>query len=81
MERKLIIVQLTNKYFSIFSGALRLSWRLHNITQDDKFLEKAFYFAEKSKAIHLLASLQESSAKSFAGIPQKLIEKRKNFKS
>jgi CHAT domain-containing protein/tetratricopeptide (TPR) repeat protein len=45
------------------------------------FLEQAFYFAEKSKSAVLLEAISESDAKSFAGIPQNLLEEEKGLKS
>lgn len=44
-------------------------------------LELAFYFAEKSKSAVLLEAISESDAKSFAGIPQNLLEEEKGLKS
>ncbi|HEY0743068.1 MAG TPA: CHAT domain-containing tetratricopeptide repeat protein [Chryseosolibacter sp.] len=44
-------------------------------------LEQAFYFAEKSKSAVLLEAISESDAKSFAGIPQNLLEEEKGLKS
>lgn len=43
--------------------------------------EQAFYFAEKSKSAVLLDAISESDAKSFAGIPQNLLEEEKGLKS
>lgn len=43
--------------------------------------EQAFYFAEKSKSAVLLEAISESDAKSFAGIPQNLLEEEKSLKS
>jgi CHAT domain-containing protein/Tfp pilus assembly protein PilF len=44
-------------------------------------LEHAFYFAEKSKSAVLLEAISDSDAKSFAGIPQNLLEEEKGLKS
>jgi CHAT domain-containing protein/Flp pilus assembly protein TadD len=39
-----------------------------------KYYEEAFYFAEKSKGAVLLEAISDANAKSFAGIPEKLLE-------
>lgn len=46
-----------------------------------RLLEQAFYFAEKSKSAVLLEAISESEAKSFAGIPQNLLEQENSLKS
>ena len=45
------------------------------------YFEKAFYFAEKSKSSVLLESIAETQAKSFAGIPQELLDQERKIKS
>ncbi len=45
------------------------------------YFEKAFYFAEKSKSSVLLESIAETQAKSFAGIPQELLDQELKIKS
>lgn len=45
------------------------------------YMEKAFYFAEKSKSSVLQESIAETQAKSFAGIPQELLDQEKKIKS
>ena len=46
-----------------------------------KYREIAFYFAEKSKSAVLQESIADAQAKSFAGIPQDLVDEEKNLKS
>lgn len=43
--------------------------------------ELAFYFAEKSKSAVLLESILDSNAKSFAGIPEYLLEEERTLKA
>ncbi|MCX8490184.1 MAG: tetratricopeptide repeat protein, partial [Cyclobacteriaceae bacterium] len=45
------------------------------------YFERAFYFAEKSKSSVLLESIAETQAKSFAGIPQELLDQERKIKS
>jgi CHAT domain-containing protein/Tfp pilus assembly protein PilF len=46
-----------------------------------EFLELTFYFAEKSKSAALLEAISDSDAKSFAGIPNDLLEEEKGLKT
>jgi CHAT domain-containing protein/Tfp pilus assembly protein PilF len=46
-----------------------------------RYLELAFYFAEKSKSAVLLEAISDADAKSFAGIPANLLEEEKNLKT
>jgi CHAT domain-containing protein/Tfp pilus assembly protein PilF len=52
-----------------------------NAVSKEKYLRLAFYFAEKSKSAVLLESISDANAKSFAGIPDSLIEREKELKS
>jgi CHAT domain-containing protein/Tfp pilus assembly protein PilF len=45
------------------------------------FFRQAYYFAEKSKSAVLLESISNAHAKSFAGIPEDLLEQEKQLKS
>jgi CHAT domain-containing protein len=45
------------------------------------YLEQAFHFAEKSKSAMLSASIADTKAKSFAGIPEKVLDNEKQLKA
>jgi len=45
------------------------------------FADLAFYFAEKSKSAVLLEAISDANAKSFAGIPNDLLEEEKSLKA
>ncbi|GAI19505.1 unnamed protein product, partial [marine sediment metagenome] len=60
--------------------AVETTLELYKLTKDRKLLEKAFTFAEKSKAGVLRQSLSENKAKQFAGIPDKLLESERQLK-
>ena len=49
--------------------------------QKNPYKHLAFYFAEKSKSAVLLDAISESDAKSFAGIPSRLLDEEKDLKS
>lgn len=47
---------------------------LYQKTRDRKYLEEAFYFAERNKASLLISSLAEAKAKKFGNIPASLLK-------
>lgn len=66
----------------VYEDGVRISTALADITASPKkYFERAFYFAEKSKSAVLQESIADSQAKSFAGIPQELIDQEANLKS
>lgn len=60
-----------NSFFTA-SGTTLMS-KLFGLTQNLQYLEKAFYFMERSKANELLADMQLSRATSLSKIPKKLL--------
>lgn len=52
-----------------------------NALKKRPYFEDAFYFAEKSKSAVLLEAISDANAKSFAGIPDKLLDEEKRLKS
>lgn len=66
----------------VYEDGVRLASAISEITgTPKKYREIAFYFAEKSKSAVLQESIADSQAKSFAGIPQALVDEEKNLKS
>jgi CHAT domain-containing protein/uncharacterized protein HemY len=59
----------------IAASAAQVAWKKKT------YREQAFYFAEKSKSAVLLESISDAQAKSFAGIPEELLNEEKNLKS
>ncbi|OJJ22311.1 hypothetical protein BKI52_06410 [marine bacterium AO1-C] len=55
--------------------------QLYSITQDKKYLDKAFYFFERDKASMLLKSQSEANAKRFGGIPSNLLAQEKELRT
>jgi|GEM_PF-3113571 len=51
------------------------------VSQDSKYLEEAFYYAERSKANVLVSALQESQVKKFSGIDQNLVNREQELKT
>jgi tetratricopeptide (TPR) repeat protein len=66
----------------VYEDGVRLAAAISEITaKPRKYEEIAFYFAEKSKSAVLQESIADTQAKSFAGIPQDLVDEEKNLKS
>ena len=66
----------------VYESGVRIAQTLSEVTATKtKYRELAFYFAEKSKAAVLLESIADANAKSFAGIPQELVEQEKTLKA
>ncbi len=60
---------LAEKALSVYEGGIETALTLYQMQKEDYFLEEAFSFAERNKAMLLLESLQASDAISQAGIP------------
>jgi CHAT domain-containing protein/tetratricopeptide (TPR) repeat protein len=66
----------------IYEDAVSISVALSEITlKKQYYLNEAFYFSEKNKGAVLLESIADAEAKSFAGIPDSVLLKEKNFKN
>ncbi len=66
----------------VYADGVRISkTTLDNAVRKKEYQELIFYFAEKSKSAALLSAISDANAKSFAGIPQDLLENEKNIKS
>jgi len=65
---------LSQRSFPIFEDALRVAFDLCDLTGADEHLEAAFSIMESGKALSLLENLVELKARSFAGIPPKVLQ-------
>jgi len=66
----------------VYEDGVRIAFSISEVTVHSKtYKEIAFYFAEKSKSAVLQESIADAQAKSFAGIPNDLLEGEKNKKS
>ena len=77
IESKLLLAESEG---SIYEMGIMCSHTLYSLTQQTEYIEQAFYFAEKGKSSVLLDALNEEKAKSFAEIPDSLLQKEQNFK-
>lgn len=60
---------------STFHDAIKISYKLYKLTQDEKYAHLAFEFTEKGKSANLLASVRDVKAKEFGGIPDSLLKR------
>ena len=63
-----------NAFFT--EAGMQLVDNLFRLTKDERFIEKAFYFSERSKANELFSDIQQSNAKSLARIPKEILSKK-----
>ncbi len=75
-------IELGSLANEVYEDGVRIAHSISELTPKPKpFRETAFYFAEKSKSAVLQESIADAQAKSFAGIPQELIDEEQNKKS
>ncbi|MEZ4825537.1 MAG: CHAT domain-containing tetratricopeptide repeat protein [Bacteroidia bacterium] len=65
---------LTARSAEIFREGAAVAFILYENTGDPKYLEKSFWFSEKTKATLLLEAEREAAVRTFAGIPETLIQ-------
>ncbi len=66
----------------VYEDGVRIAEALSQMTFEvRRYQEEAFYFAEKSKSAVLQAAIADSEAKSFAGIPPKLLDEERDLKA
>jgi CHAT domain-containing protein len=63
----------------VFEQAIWVAHKMYQQHQDESFLEEAFSFAEKNKAVLLLDALKENQAKKFANIPEQLMQQEQSL--
>ena len=64
---------------SVYEKAIAACYQLHRITHEADYLEKAFFFMEKSKASVLSEALQASELNAVQGVPSHILEKEKEL--
>ncbi|MGB0522657.1 MAG: CHAT domain-containing protein, partial [Flammeovirgaceae bacterium] len=67
-------ISLTKRTWHIFEDAIYAMFQLYKVTQNQKYLEKAFFFIEKSKSVQLKETLATNYAKQIGNIPDSLLE-------
>ncbi|MBL6446836.1 CHAT domain-containing protein [Fulvivirga sp. 29W222] len=71
---------LSSVTLSSYEEGIQAATLAYQVTSDTKYFEKAFYFAEKSKANQLVQVVKDISSKYFAGIPKDIIEHENQLK-
>jgi CHAT domain-containing protein len=68
---------------AVYGDGVRIAYTLSDVSFRDRKLyrELSFYFAEKSKSAVLQEAISDTNAKSFANIPNDLLEEEKNLKA
>ena len=64
--------QLSQNTKKIYENAIATALRLYELKGEEQYLEQAFQFAERNKAILMQERLQDSEAKLFTAIPDSL---------
>lgn len=67
-------VAFAEKAKELYNDAIQVNLLFYKNTQEEKYLSKAFYYAEKSKANTLKELLNDSYAKNFSGLSEELLE-------
>jgi CHAT domain-containing protein/Tfp pilus assembly protein PilF len=71
---------LARKTTETYDHAIGAALDLHRATGDERLLETAFRFAEKSRAGILLDAVNEAEARQFSGIPGELLERERQLR-
>jgi CHAT domain-containing protein/Tfp pilus assembly protein PilF len=74
------VANLKEEFDLVYENAIATAHLLYEKTNEVKYLEEAFRFSEKNKAALLVAALNETRAKEFAGIPPEILEKENTLK-
>ncbi len=64
----------------VYQGAIEAQLLFYTTEKDQKALEKAFYYAERSKANTLKELLNDANAKTFTGLPSNLVTLEKDLR-
>ncbi|MEW7289790.1 CHAT domain-containing protein [Aquimarina sp. 2304DJ70-9] len=64
----------------VYQGAIEAQLLVYDTENDQHALEKAFYYAEKSKANTLKELLNDANAKNFTGLPTNLVTSEKELR-
>lgn len=67
----------------VYADGVRIAFLLSEVAIKNRkeYRERCFYFAEKSKSAVLLDAISETNAKSYAGVPDELLEEEKSLKA
>ena len=72
-------LHLQTKLTDVVEQAIYSAKQLYDISANRAYLEKAFEFSERGKSVLLRLALQQSEAKSFAGIDDEILQEEKEL--
>ncbi|WKZ58296.1 MAG: CHAT domain-containing protein [Cyclobacteriaceae bacterium] len=67
----------------VYADGVRIAFLLSDVAFKNRkyYREQCFYFAEKSKSAVLLGAISDTNAKSFAGVPEDLLQEENSLKA
>lgn len=71
---------LSAKTVSIFEKAIEVSLELYKIYHEEKYLDSAYSYSQKSKSISLMENITDYNAKVSSNIPSAILKKENNLK-
>lgn len=71
----------TEKWAQVHYRAMDCCLKLYSLTNKTEYLNKAFHFAEKNKAMVLQAAIVDTRAKKYAGVPDTLLRIEKQIRT
>ena len=71
---------LLDRAWPMYEKAIENAMQLFEGTQDSAYLDRAFYFAGKGKAMLLNQAIRAPKAREFAGIPAEVVERERELK-
>ncbi|NND63914.1 MAG: CHAT domain-containing protein [Flavobacteriaceae bacterium] len=71
----------TQRTLNLVENSIDTAVKLFELKNDKEYLEKAFIFSERSKALLLLATFDDYQNASFANVPNELIVKERELQS
>lgn len=78
-ESKIDMQFLLEETFPAFDQMLKVAFILNKKTGEQAYLQDAFYFNEKSKAVLLLSAVQSTKVIKFAGVPEGIVRSEKQY--
>lgn len=70
---------ISSSSIAVYDLAVHFCNLLYNNTKEQKYIEQAFYYAEKLKAVTLLEAIGGAEAKKFGNVPDSIISQEKNL--
>jgi CHAT domain-containing protein len=80
-ESKLDKRFLIEKAYPSIQKMLTVSYLLYDKTKEEKYIDDAFYFVEKSKSILLLEASRITEATKYGAVPKEILEKEQYYRA